>query len=515
MFLNIGSVVFDGKGNEYTLNKILGQGGFGYVYKAIRKKDNCTFAVKISLPSFNSEDDIISFQNEITTALKVQGENVIKYEYVHNGNVFDNLPPYIIMEYAEGGTMNSILKDENDDFYDNEILTTYFLQLANGMRSVNDVLIHRDIKPDNILICNGTFKISDFGLAKIASESTRTMTFKGGGTPVYMSPEAWDYNKKNTIQMDIYSMGIIFYQLATNMYPYQMNGNSHEDFKNAHLYSTAVNPERVNRSLSPTLASIINKMLEKSAKRRFNNWDEIINLLSKQNSHITKHTNIVMKAITARNLDIEAQKKQDSLKLLKKQKEENFKKKVLSQFESDIISPLEEFIEDFNEQYAGEPIHGYFSDKYNNKSYFSFEILVDDKKYVKIVMLYCIDDTDAENNHDSNDDWYEEPTYGHQDTQLKYNRKDVWAFGIIKNHNDLGFNIILVDSGDIYGDWYILNNKNNFSLMTEDRKPEPFYLPLERMSEILYNVTGLYRSEIKEFKEEQFLSQIEGLAFEA
>ena len=150
MFLNIGSVVFDDKRNEYILEDKLGQGGFGYVYKAKRKKDNCIFAIKISLPSFNSEDDKISFQNEITTALKVQGENVIKYEYVHNGDEFENLPPYIIMEYAEGGTLNSILKDEMDDYYDNDTLTTYFLQLANGMKSVNNILVHRDIKPDNI-----------------------------------------------------------------------------------------------------------------------------------------------------------------------------------------------------------------------------------------------------------------------------------------------------------------------------------------------------------------------------
>lgn len=173
------------------------------------------------------------------------------------------------------------------------------------------------------------------------------MTFKGSGTPPYMSPEAWNYSKKNTIQMDIYSMGIIFYQLATNTYPYQIEGNTLEDLKNMHLYSTATSPERVNRSLSPALASLINKMMEKSAKKRFNNWDEIVELLNNQNSCTTSHTSVVMKAITARNLENEAKKKEESIRLQKKQEEENFKKKILSQFENDIISPLEEFIEDF------------------------------------------------------------------------------------------------------------------------------------------------------------------------
>lgn len=130
-------------------------------------------------------------------------------------------------------------------------------------------------------------------------------------------------------------------------------------------------------------------------------------------------------------------------------------------------------------------------------------------------MMYCIDNEKEDNSRYNYDYWYEEPQYRNKDTKLFYKGKAVWAFGIIKNHNDLGFNVILVDSGEIFGDWYVLNNKNNFSLMTEERKDEPFYLPYERMSEILLNVTGLYRSEIKELNEDQFLSQIENLAFEA
>lgn len=512
MFLNIGSIVYDGKRNEYELVETLGQGGFGYVYKAKRKEDNSIFAIKVSLPSFNSEDDKISFQNEITTALKVQGENVIKYEYVHNGDEFENLPPYIIMEYAEGGTLNSILKDEMDDYYDNDTLTTYFLQLANGMKSVNNILVHRDIKPDNILICNGTFKITDFGLAKIASERTRTMTFKGSGTPPYMSPEAWDYSKKNTIQMDIYSMGIIFYQLATNTYPYQIEGNTLEDLKNMHLYSTATSPERVNRSLSPALASLINKMMEKSAKKRFNNWDKIIELLNKQNSCTTSHTSVVMKAITARNHEIEAKKKEESLRLQKKQEEDNFKKKIFSQFESSIVAPLAEFIEDYNAQFAGEPIYGYYDNRNNNPDCFSYGIRVNDERYVEISMVYCIDDTEEEN--ESYDYWFGGVTRK-EHNKLQYKGRDVWAFGKIKNHNDLGFNIILVDSGDIFGDWYILNNKNSgFSLVTGQYKKEPFYISSKEIQEVLDNSADLYISDIKEYNSQDFVSQIEKLAFE-
>lgn len=515
MFLNIGSVVFDDKGNEYILEDKLGQGGFGYVYKAKRKEDNCIFAIKVSLPSFNSEDDKISFQNEITTALKVQGENVIKYEYVHNGDEFENLPPYIIMEYAEGGTLNSILKDEMDDYYDNDTLTTYFLQLANGMKSVNNILVHRDIKPDNILICNGTFKITDFGLAKIASERTRTMTFKGSGTPPYMSPEAWDYSKKNTIQMDIYSMGIIFYQLATNTYPYQIEGNTLEDLKNMHLYSTATSPERVNRSLSPALASLINKMIEKPTDKRFNTWNEIIECLEKQSLKSSKHSSLINKAISARNQEIETQKKQESLKLQKQQEEELFKKKILFKFKDAIVNPLEEFIEGFNDQFADEPINGFFSDKYTNTNCFSYEIRISDKRFVKISMNYCIDCSESEEECDSYDYWYPQTDYNNRNDKLHYKGKDIWAFGTIKNHNDLGFNIILVDNDELYGKWFIINNKNSgYSLITGQIKKEPFYWSLEEIQEVLDSNAYPYISEINEYNIHDFLSQIEKIAFE-
>ena len=83
------------------------------------------------------------------------------------------------------------------------------------------------------------------------------------------------------------------------------------------------------------------------------------------------------------------------------------------------------------------------------------------------------------------------------------------------NHNDLGFNIILVDDGELYGEWYIINNNNNLSQLTGDEKQEPFYLTIDHIDEALRNVTGLYSSIINEYNAGRFLGQIEFLAFEA
>lgn len=88
---------------------------------------------------------------------------------------------------------------------------------------------------------NGIPKITDFGLAKIANGTTRTKTFKGWGSRLYMAPEAFSYTE-NTIQMDIYSMGIVFYQLATLKYPYTPIPTSEEEAKNTHLIKAITPP---------------------------------------------------------------------------------------------------------------------------------------------------------------------------------------------------------------------------------------------------------------------------------
>lgn len=160
MFLTIGMKVNDNKGNAYILDKIIGQGGFGYVFKAHRETDGSVFAVKTTFPAFASPDSELSFKNEMQTAMKVSGSNVIRYEYVHDGDDFPELPPYIIMEYANGGTLASVIekKQQTGSFYTNDELIGLFRQLATGMSQVNACLVHRDVKPDNILLCDDTFK---------------------------------------------------------------------------------------------------------------------------------------------------------------------------------------------------------------------------------------------------------------------------------------------------------------------------------------------------------------------
>jgi len=115
MILTIGALVKDDQGRQYILDELLGSGGFGSVFKAHRD-DGTIYAVKTLLPSFDDDKAYLSFKNEIAQSLLVKSDNVIKYTYAHDGERYPNLPPYIIMEYANGGTLRDLLDTRQPAF---------------------------------------------------------------------------------------------------------------------------------------------------------------------------------------------------------------------------------------------------------------------------------------------------------------------------------------------------------------------------------------------------------------
>jgi len=355
MLISIGSVLKDDMGNSFTLDKMINSGGFGSVYQARRDNDDKIFAVKTLSSAFESEDKLRSFQNEIRLTAKIASPYVIKYEFAHDGTKYPEFPPYIIMEFAQG-TLSEIICEQTKlgDPFENEALVQMFNQLASGMKTINNVLVHRDIKPDNILVCDNILKISDFGLSKIAGEDTRTLSFKGYGTLKYIAPEAWN-NDTNTIQMDIYSMGIVFYELATLQYPYELKESYDQfDIRDVHLYHTPKNSMKANPELAPHLASLIMKMTEKSTQKRYTNWDDIISALSLEITTTDFISTIVGQATRRRT---EADLKYQNVVLEEqkhKQEIEDYCKLIYSQYERTILTPIKDFAEQFNMSYQGD-----------------------------------------------------------------------------------------------------------------------------------------------------------------
>lgn len=191
--------------NKYEIIKELNSGGFGTVYLASDISNQIEVAIKIIKIPDNNYLNLMQRELEITTQLT--HKNIIKTLYTEYDETTNSI--YIVMDLAKQGSLSDFLKNQNS-LLDLDTCLTMFLQILEGVNYAHSTIIHRDLKPNNILIDeNNLYKVCDFGLSKHIEDSTKSFSFKGAGTYAYMSPECW-LDEKNTIQMDIYSLGIMF-----------------------------------------------------------------------------------------------------------------------------------------------------------------------------------------------------------------------------------------------------------------------------------------------------------------
>ena len=507
MIITTGSIIPDDKGNKYKVIDSIKPGGFGQVFLCERETDKKKFAVKTMLNVFPSAEEYNAFQNELMAAKEIEADNVIIYEFLHDGKMFEEYSPYIIMEFANQGSLQQLLeqKRETKTFFTNSELTQMFLQLSYGMKCINSVLVHRDIKPDNILIVDNVLKITDFGLAKYAEATTRSVTFKGYGTKEYCAPEVWK-NEKNTIYMDIYSMGIVFYEIATLRYPYTVTGG---DYADAHLYKPVENPTKYNPSINPKLVSIINKMLQKPKSKRFSEWQEIIDMLSKDDllgASDSKIVSFAQAAVSMQNAKDNAIQKKQSEDEKKRNERQNHVKNIMFYFNDMILEEIKEYVKVFNSQYASGGIDLNLRNFKLTSESNSITVTMPNHQRI-IIELSVInpeDFTEVVGYTQWNGYGIKIPT-ATRATIPMCRRKKVLAWGKIEDDNGLGYNILLLENGiDEYGDWFILYNKN--SGLARNPRPEPFAfsedeLPRELM---VIDATHIYISELQKYDFSRF-----------
>ena len=501
MILTIGSEVRDNKGNTYILDETIGSGGFGYVYKAHRQQNGAIVAVKFIQDSFKSDEMYLTFQKETNQAKLLDSENVIKYLYIHDGKEFPEYPPYIIMEYTDGGTLRDLIEQQNGKQFEITMLKDAFLQLAQGMKCISEKLVHRDIKPENILNFNGVLKITDFGLSKISGESTKTMTFKNGGTPLYIATEAWN-NDSNTIQMDIYSMGIVFYELATLSYPYDLPVQR-DDFslRDMHLYNSIINPATKNRELPPSIVTMIIKMLEKPTQKRYTNWDEIINALKTDPLPKDDVSEIVKRAISIRNeKDLKRQQQQTAQKKAEEERNNHIKSSY-AQYRNTIMIPLNEFADRFNSQYSQDKKIVIQESEARYASRFSTTIKPPSGNDIIIHGEILLEEDFART---------VQSQYG-EGSRIVYclpqcKKRDIILWCQVADKNNLGFNLLLLkNDSSIYGDWYILENSEN--AFTRISRPSPFGFKLNELPKEINNLGAMhiYDMSLMPFSEDKLL----------
>jgi|ERR1051326_39956 serine/threonine protein kinase len=466
MIIQIGSLVSDRDGNQYKVTDYIGSGGFGVVYRITQMPEGKSYALKTIQTPFADERTLKSFVNEGTLATEVSGKNVITYHYFHSGSEYQDLPPYIIMDYADGGTLAQLLelRRREKEYFSDDDLNGYFRELVDGMEIINAKLIHRDIKPDNILIDNQTLKISDFGLSKIVTEATRSSTFKGFGCLQYMAPEAWR-EETNTLVMDIYSMGIVYYELSTLQHPLKVVKESQESWRDAHLFQNPRRPDELNHRLSPVLTQVVMKMMNKKASDRFQRWSEVRDFLNKGGLPRTPRSEIV-DTVLKRRLEIDQVRRDEDLARQKKEQELADRRGiVLYQFKQEIIRPLEELVEEINSKYSGPAIH--ITASAAGDTYIISSI---HPKKVRI-QIQPLD----------RDQFYREVNVfdygpGGKRTSLQvptYKGVEIVAWGSVEANDGRGFNLLLLESkGQPYGDWHLLLGNNG--VFGGSTRPEPF-----------------------------------------
>ncbi|HEY0983145.1 serine/threonine protein kinase [Schlesneria sp.] len=261
---------------KYRLLKKLGQGGMGEVYLAEDTKLGRQAAVKVLSKTLAREADFIArFQKEARAMARINHDNAVSVFDVDE----DHGLHYVAMEYVDGKSMQQWLNLLGTlsvgDALHVALRCAEVLQFAHKQN-----LIHRDIKPDNIMLTrNGKVKVADFGLAKALDDDlSMTASGMGLGTPYYMAPEQARNAKHVDRRSDIYALGITLYHLLTGQLPFK--GESVMEVIMAKELGKYPPARKLNQQVPDKLDLIISKMIEKDPAHRMKDCDEVIKLLA-------------------------------------------------------------------------------------------------------------------------------------------------------------------------------------------------------------------------------------------
>ncbi len=255
--------------SHYRIIKELGRGGMGEVYLAQDLNLPRRVAIKfLSIPHASKPEFIARFKQEAEAAVRINHPNIVT---IYETGEFENRP-YIVMEYVEGGSLADLIKSK--ELKIEEVLDIVIL-ICEGLSKAHQIgIIHRDLKPSNLLMnADRRVKIVDFGLAKLKDVSSITIAPTKMGTVPYMSPEQ-DRGEKVNQQSDIFSLGVVLYELITRQLPFK--GDSYEAISYARQ---SVKPEplaRYKSGISDDLQRIVDKALDKELETRYPNVDSLL-----------------------------------------------------------------------------------------------------------------------------------------------------------------------------------------------------------------------------------------------
>ena len=236
---------------NFDVHEIIGRGGMGAVYRATQTKLGRTVALKVIPPASQVDAEFASrFKKEGRAMAQLNHPNIVQvYEFddTSEGHF------YLVIEYIDGADLHEVLKERKT--VDLEWASNAMSQVASALEYAHaNGIVHRDIKPANIFLTNdGLIKIGDFGLAKFETTDIADKTSVAMGTPLYAAPEQYDIDGPIDHRADIFSLGILFYELLTGLAP----------------RGKAENPSELVQGLDPAIDPVVFKAIKNKPEDRY------------------------------------------------------------------------------------------------------------------------------------------------------------------------------------------------------------------------------------------------------
>jgi serine/threonine protein kinase len=284
---------------NYLIKAKLGEGGMGTVYLGEHPLIGKRVAVKVLLEELASKEDIVArFFNEAKAVNDIGHANIVDIvDFGKTKNDFGQDVVYFIMEFLDGEALAARLRRTGLTFKE----TMHVMEQCCSALTASHAkgIVHRDLKPENIYLCprggdKNFIKLLDFGIAKLTGDGGQSHKTRTGlviGTPTYMSPEQCEGKGLIDHRSDVYSLGIVMYELLTGVVPFP--GEGFGEILVAHLTKQPAPPSTVNPDVTPQIEAIVMHSIEKDRNRRFQNMEEFAAAIADPDAHLAAYQEMV------------------------------------------------------------------------------------------------------------------------------------------------------------------------------------------------------------------------------
>ena len=249
--------------NRYELVEFIGKGGMALVYRAIDKRTGHNVAVKILRPEYNQDAEFCTrFEREAVAASKMSHHNIVNLLDVGQ----DGDMRYLVMEYVRGRTLKEVIKQQGR--LKPAVAAQIGIRILSALQHAHkNGIIHRDIKPQNILVhSDGLIKVGDFGIARVVGSNTISTDDIVMGSVHYFLPEQAK-GEPVTAASDLYSVGVVLYEMLTGKPPF--DGETPIAIAMQHIGGKAQPIHEINPSVPPAMERVVEKAMERRPERRY------------------------------------------------------------------------------------------------------------------------------------------------------------------------------------------------------------------------------------------------------